>query len=152
MSARKWLNLKLAGFPRLRRHLSQWVNIMSEVASKVVHHVSGRAPPRPLSAHQMSCSLSRSLMECGARRAVIISVLHHPAGQNGRDDTGDLWIIYQRWRLSHRIKNVALAQMTFSSSARPDCTMPRGPTPHCSLISPLLWALTPFNMSPRIII
>lgn len=62
----------------------------------------------------MSCSLSGSLMECGVWRAVIRSVLHHPAGQNGRDDTGDLWIIYQRWRLSHRIKNVALAQMTFS--------------------------------------
>lgn len=87
---------------------------MSKVASKVVRHVSARAPPRPLSAHQTSCSLSCSLMEWGVWRAVIRSVLHHPAGQNGRDDTGDLWIIYQRWRLSHGIKNVALAQMTFS--------------------------------------
>lgn len=109
MSARKQLNLKLAGFP-----LSQWVNIRSKVASKVVHHVSERAPPRPLSTHQMSCSLSCTLMECRVWRAVIRSVLHHPAGQNGCDDTGDLWIIYQSWRLSRRIKNVALAQMTFS--------------------------------------
>lgn len=95
-------------------NLHQWVNIVSKVAGKVVHHVSERAPPRSLSAHQMSCLLSCSLMECGVWRAVIRSVLHHPAGQNGRDDTGDLWIIYQRWRLSHGIKNVALAQMTFS--------------------------------------
>lgn len=63
----------------------------------------------------MSCSLACSLMECGMWKAVIRSVLHHPTGQKGRGDTGDLWIIYQRWRLSHNKKNnVALAQMTFS--------------------------------------
>lgn len=87
---------------------------MIKVASKVVHHVSERVPPRSLSTYQMSCSLSCSLMECGLWRAVVRSVLHHPSGQNGRDDSSDLWIIYQCWCLSHRIKNVALAQMTFS--------------------------------------
>lgn len=115
MSTRKWLNLKLVGLPRLRCAtvclLSQWVNIMSKVAGKVVHHVwvsPTQALIRPPD------ELFALLFSDGEWRAVIRSVLHHPTGQNGRDDTCDLWIIYQRWRLSHRIKNVALAQMTFS--------------------------------------
>lgn len=66
-----------------------------------------------------------SLMGGRVWGAVIRWVLHRPEGRNGRDDTDDLWIIYQCWRRSCRIKNVALAQMTFSSSPRPDCTMRR---------------------------
>lgn len=70
--------------------------------------------PGPYQPTRWAVSLACSLMECGLWRAVVRSVLHHPSGQNGRDDSSDLWIIYQRWCLSRRIKNVALAQMTFS--------------------------------------
>lgn len=40
-------------------------------------------------------SPSAALMESGARRAVGGSALRHLAGEgrNGRDDTGDLWLI-----------------------------------------------------------
>lgn len=61
--------------------LSQWVYIMIKVASKVVHHASEPAPLRPLSTHQMSCSLSRSLMECGGQSSDLFCIT--PEGRMG---------------------------------------------------------------------
>lgn len=90
--------------------LTLWVRLQARL---FIMWASEWAPPRLFPPTRWA-ALSCSLMEWRVWRAVIRSVLHHPAGQNGRDDMGDLWIIYQHWRLSHRIKNVALAQTTFS--------------------------------------
>lgn len=74
-------------------------------------------------------------------RAVIRSALHHPTGRNGRDGTRDLWIVYQRRRLSRRIKNVALAQMTFSHQCVLTAQCHAGPPPqHSPITSPSAWA------------
>lgn len=82
---------------------------MIEVASKVVHHVGQRDPRRPLDEPP---ARSPFLME---KRAVVRSVLRHPAGRDGRDDSADLWITYRADVSLMELKNVALAQMTFAN-------------------------------------
>lgn len=46
---------------------------------------------------------------------VVRSVLRHPAGRDGRDDSADLWITYRADVSLMELKNVALAQMTFAN-------------------------------------